>query len=69
MSMLIATDKCENHNVNEALLHIYIDSCAVKAGKYLYTKDLLALEAVGGTPTSHQEHVEGFLPLIHGSHS
>ena len=60
--MLIVTDKCENHNVNEASLNIYIDSCTVKAGKYLYTKDLLALEAVGDTPTSHQEHVEGFLP-------
>ena len=42
-------------------IYIYTDSCAVKAKKYLYTKDLLALEAVGGTPTSHQEHVEGFL--------
>ena len=28
----------------------------------MYTKDLPALEAVGDTPTSHQEHVEGFLP-------
>ena len=38
------------------------DSCAIKAGRYLYTDSLLALEAIGSTSTRHQDQIAGFLP-------
>ena len=40
----------------------HTDSCAIMAGKYLYTKDLLVLEGIGSASTGHQDHIKGFLP-------